>query len=511
MQFVLPLYRQQSPNPKRRVSRVCSVLPVVLVLLLTIVGCPRQPDQSTPQSLPYQGQSIRVAVPRGWGFKEVWDLQFEDWSARTGARAELIETEMQDDAGPLWKSDNPPQLIIFPWTRRGELLAGKQLQALPADSLNQTQLDWNDLFQGLREKQGQAESGPTLVPIGSPVLVCYYRADLLEKAGLQPPETWADYQTLLDQLQTWAPGLKAAEPWSQQFRATMFLARALPYVKHSGHYSIFFDIEDGTPFINTPGFQRALEATQTALRKLPREVFQYDPVTCRNLVMTGEAALAIGLETGPAMAPLNLGATLPQLADKSKTVKRAGSIAIGFCRLPGTSEVYNPTLDDWVAADTGTSNQVTLTGFAGLCAGIPSGTSAAQSAAALNLLSSVLLNSDAAFPASSRSLCRESQTPDAATWVGKDLSASEAGKYVAVTAKSLRDRQQVSELPVLGHVQFRAALTGGLTEVLEHGKPPAEGLADIATKWQEILKKVGVEQVLASYRSALGLTKLEEL
>lgn len=510
MPFVLHLYRQLSSNPKRRINRVWSVLPFILVFLTAIVGCPQQPDQSAPQTLPYQGQSVRVAVPLGWGFKEVWELPFEDWSARTGAKAELIETDMQDNAGPLLKGDSPPQLIIVPWTRRGELLAEHQLQSLPADSLTETQLDWSDLFQGLREKQGQAESGPTFVPLGSPVLVCYYRADLLEKAGLQPPKTWEDYQTLLDQLQTWAPGLTAAEPWSPQFRATMFLARALPYVKHTGHYSIFFDIENGTPFINTPGFQRALETTQAAIKKLPPKVLQYNPVDCRNLILTGEAALAIGLETGPAISPLNLGATLPQGAAKSKPLKRGASIAVGFCRLPGTNEVYNPTLNAWVAAESGSSNQVTLTGFGGLCAAIPSGTSPAQTAAALNLLSSILLNSDSAFPASSRSLCRESQTPDASTWVGNDLSASEAGKYIAVTAKSLRDRQQVSELPVLGHVEFRAALTEGVTAVLEQGKTPSEALADIAAKWQAILKEIGVEQVLASYRSALGLTKLEE-
>lgn len=511
MQFVLSLYRQLPSNPKRRLQRLWSALPIALLILATLSGCPQQNDQSTAQNLPYQGQSIRVVVPRGWGFKEFWELTISDWSAKTGARAELVETDMQDGAGPLFKPDNAPQLIIFPWTRRGELLAGKQLQTLPAESLTETQLDWNDLFQGLREKQGQAEGGPTLVPLGSPVLVCYYRADLLEKAGLKPPETWADYQTLLDQLPTWAPGLKAAEPWSPQFRATMFLARALPYVKHPGHYSFFFDIENGAPFINTAGFQKALEDSQAAIKKLPPEVHQYDPVTCRNLMLTGEAALAVGIETGPAVPPLNWGATLPQSSEKSKTAKRAASIAIGFCRLPGSSEVYNPTLNAWGAAEKGGTNQVTLTGFAGLCAGIPAGTSPAQAAASLNLLSSILLNADSAFPSSARSLCRESQTPDASVWVGKDLSAAEAGKYVAVTAKSLRDRQQVSEFPVLGHVEFRAALTKGLTEALEQGKSPAAALASIAAEWQEILKKLGTEQVLSSYRSALGLTKLEEL
>ncbi len=512
MQFVLPIFRKlQNILHTRPAGRYGLLLAVLLGLQSMLVGCDNQPDAAAKQALPYQGQTIRLAVPQGWGFKEQWEIQLQEWSARTGAQAELIETNMQDGLGPLLKAGDLPQLIIFPWTRRGELLAEKQLQALPADALIESQLDWSDLFQGLREKQGQSERGPTLVPLSAPVLVCYYRADLLEKAGLKPPDTWADYQLLLDQLGTWAPGLKAAEPWSPESRATMFLARALPYVKHSGHYSTFFDIETGAPFINTPGFVKALEETQAALKKLPPEVFQYDPVTCLNLVISGEAALAIGVETGPASTPLNWGATVPLAGTKTKKTPRADSVAIGFCSLPGSREVYNPTLSTWVVEENSPINYATLTGFAGLCAGVPQGTTPEQSMAALNLLSSLLLDSGSTFPTNSRSLCRESQTPDAATWVGQELSASESGKYVAVAAKCLRDRQQVGELPVVGHVEFRAALTDGLTAAIEQGRSPSETLTGIAGEWQKILKKIGPEKVLSSYRSALGLSKLEEL
>jgi hypothetical protein len=254
-----------------------------------------------------------------------------------------------------------------------------------------------------------------------------------------------------------------------------------------------------------------LKETQAAIKKLPPEVFQYDPVTCRNLVMSGKAALAIGLETGPASTPLNQGASAPQSAAKGKGPSRPAGIAIGFCRIPGASEVYNPTLGVWAEDEKGVVNHVTLTGFAGLCAGVPQGTTAEQSAAALNLLSSLLLGNVTTAPGAITSLCRESQTLDAATWVGKDVSAAEAGKYVSIVARSLRDRQQVGELPVLGHAEFRAALTTGLTAALERNLPPAEALNGIAEEWQKILKQLGTEPVLTSYRNALGLIQREEL
>lgn len=490
-----------------------SLIAGALSLLVSFVaGCGSPPATQNAQKLLYEGVTVRVAAPKGWGFKESWELALDDWQASTGAKAELVEIDMTDGAAPPIKSDRQAELIVFPWTRRGELLAAKQLQALPKDSLVESQLDWEDIFQGLREKQGQSEAGPSLVPLASPILVCYYRADLLEKAGREPPQTWAEYQTLLDQLDQWAPGLKAVEPWSPEFRATMFFARALPYVKHSGHYSTFFDIENGNPFIDSPGFVKALEETQTALKKLPPEVFQYDPVTCRDMVVSGQAALAIGLETGPGSNPLILGAAVPPSPAKpTEKAKRAESIAIGFCRVPGTSEVYNPTLSKWVTEEGGVPNHVTLTGFAGLFAGIPAGTEAKQSAAALNLLTRLLFEPSSTSPQGSQSLCRDSQTPDASRWVGQDLGGSEAGRYVSTVSKSLRDRQQVSELPVLGHAEFRAALTKELTVALEQGTAPAQALASVAREWKQILTKIGQEKVLASYRSALGLSKLEEL
>ena len=72
--------------------------------------------------------------------------------------------------------------------------------SVPDVSLEESQLDWIDVLLGLREKQCRTAGGPYLVPLSSPVLVCYYRADLLEKAGLKAPDSWQEYQNLLDRL-----------------------------------------------------------------------------------------------------------------------------------------------------------------------------------------------------------------------------------------------------------------------------------------------------------------------
>jgi multiple sugar transport system substrate-binding protein len=494
-----------SPHQKRVRTWQQRCLAILCGLIL-LIGCNKKTEtEGTTQ--PYQGMTLHMAVPSGWQFKDSWDVQLEEWSAKTGAKVELIEADMANPEKDLLPKENAPQLVLFPWTRRGELLVDKRLQAFPDVSLEESQLDWNDVLLGLREKQCRTAGGPYLLPLSSPVLVCYYRADLLEKAGLKAPESWQEYQNLLDRLPEWAPGLTAAEPWSPEFRATLFLARAVSYVKSPGQLSVFFDVDSGEPFVSSQGFVKALEVSQAAIKKLPRDVFHYDPVSCRNLVISGKAALAIGLENGPESWPLILGAASPKAGTQPTPAQRADKIAVGICQLPGATHVYNSTFSTWESHEN-SAYRVTYTGFAGFCAAVPRSTSPEQSTAALNLLSS--LNESSQFPNGTRSPVRESQITDARVWAGQDLSAEEAGNYMASVARSLRDRQQVSELPVIGHAEFRAALTQGLTQAIEENRPAAETLSDVAEKWKVLLKTLKQDQVLRSYRRALGLSERQE-
>jgi multiple sugar transport system substrate-binding protein len=480
--------------------------------LLILAGCSSQ-KEAQEEARPFQDVTIRVSVPRGWQFPNSWDVHLEEWSVRTGAKVELTEQDTSDLTRPLLPPTEPPHLILFPWSRRGELLAARQLQPFPPSALEESQLNWSDYLQGLREKQASTEGGGFLIPISSPILTCYYRADLLEKAGLKPPESWQDYQKLLDQLGDWAPGLTAAEPWSPEFRATMFLARAVSVVKSPGQLTVFFDVDDGKPYIAAPGFVKSLEQVQAAVAKMPPEVLTYDPITCRNLVVAGKAALAIGLENGPLHLPLALNAASPRQEANPAELTRAEKISIGISRLPGAEQVYNSTFETWESYAP-TASHVSYTGFAGLCAGIPRlGTAdkPVQTEAALNLLASLLHEADSTFPAGSRSLVRESDVTNAGAWGGTELTAEEAGSYMASVARGLRDRQQVSELPVVGHAQFRDALTKGLTATLENNVPPSESLKQVSAAWQEIMQKVGRDEVLKSYRRALGLSERQQL
>jgi multiple sugar transport system substrate-binding protein len=334
------------------------------------------------------------------------------------------------------------------------------------------------------------------VPISSPVLVLYYRSDLLQKAGLSPPETWDDYQKLLDSMAKWAPGLSAVEPWGEEFRATMFLARAAGAARPAGQYSFFFDVETGEPIADSPAFAKVWDQARAALAKMPEDVVKLGPEECRRRLLAGDAALAISWESPDA----------PTGSSAEPSLKRKEGIEIGFAPLPGARSVYNRGRKKWEAAPENVS-RTGLTGFRGLGAGVSSAASESEQQAAWNLLATLIApgNLEAGFAGSNRSPCRTSQMSSASTWAGAELSSAEATAYLAAVEVTLRDSKLSAELPVPGASEFRRILTDVLTLALTDEKSGAETMAEVQEKWRDAAGRIGSETIRETYRRRLGL------
>ncbi len=493
----------------------------LLLLLFFVVGC-LDSEPNRPERKPFAGQQLDISVPAGLGFPAAWDLILDEWTEQTGAKCRLREYDLSAGSRPLaeWlghgsgASSTPGAvLMVFPITQVAELAAEGLLASIPQDQQSEGNLHWLDLLAGLRKNVATLERKPTVVPLSCPALVCYYRRDLLEKAKLSPPKTWSDYQKLIDSLDRWAPARTAVEPWGEEYRATMFLARAVSYAKHPGNFSLYFDYKTAEPLIDGAGFVRALEAAKSALAKMPHEVTEYTPADCRTEILAGRAALAVAFETGPGNPVLPFGPTGATAADVAgvpetkSIVNRPELMRIGFCRLPGVREVYNRSTGDWEAPPDGGINQVTLTGFGGLCAAVSTNVTPLQAQTAWNLLARLSLdNLETAFPGATKSPCRALQVGTAAPWTGTELADDERFQYLDTVAQSLRDTRLVAELPVVGRNEFRAALSEQIGSVLAGNAEPAAALEAAARRWREIIADVGVEAVRDSYRRSLGLS-----
>ena len=460
---------------------------------------------------------MEVIAPAPLNAAERWALILTEFEHEWGARAAVLPDGSR--AGSADSARQAAQLLFFPLT---EIAARERLAPFPREERDDAggggRLPWSDIFTGLRNNICSRGGDPLLIPISAPVLVCYYRRDLLEQAGRAPPASWPEYQHLLDTLPDWAPGLTAVEPWGPEYRATMYLARAVGAARHPGQYSLYFDIESGEPLIDTPGFQRGLEQSVQAIQHMPPDVLSYSPADCRRELLVGRAAIGIAFETGATAAGFPLGpdgwqdtgASDPDgsagAAGRPPVFERAEAIALGIVPLPGAIEVYNHTTGSWQQPRGADLNRVPLAGFAGLCAGVSADGPPAARRAACKLLARLTVDEFAsAFPPEITTLCRASQTDTPSRWAGEMLTGEESDAYVAAVSESLRNPLLVAEIPVAGRERFRQALTAGLDSVLSGQQSPTDALAGTADRWREITAEIGIDAVRNSYRASLGL------
>ena len=195
------------------------------------------------------------------------------------------------------------------------------------------------------------------VPFGSPVLTCYYRADLLAKLGQKPPHNWGEYHQLAKLLgnrkalgdaapPAEAPWRGAVEPLGPGWAGLVLLARAAPYAKSQSNYSALFDMRTMEPLISGPPLVRALEELAAAAKLGPAEQLSTTRLRPGPRSGGGNAAwhcLALGREAGRQEndASADAGRDGPP-ADAEKAVDAATQgdaekhVEVGFVELPGS-------------------------------------------------------------------------------------------------------------------------------------------------------------------------------
>lgn len=470
--------------------------PRVLLLLVGLslpAGCgnPPAPEEEEAGDS-FAGVTVSVVVPENLGLEDAWRVRLDEWQAMTKADTRLATTGT-------W-ADLDDDVIVLPWHAFADFQETRGFAPLPEELSGEDAIDWLGVLPALRTSVPQRQGAPLVIPVCSPVLVCYYRSDLLEAAGLQPPRTWEEYQELAAGLPDWAPGLGVAEPWGETFRATLFLARAAAAAKHPGNISFLFDMATGKPTIDTAGFQVALEQSQTLLQTpAAAECLKMTLADSRAALLSGKAALGIAVETDPENAPLVFGPSPAR--EQGISVERPEGGTLGFVPLPGSDRVYNQMIKEWEEIP----NRATLTGFAGLVVGVSAKTPPERRLAAWNLIAEVAVHGvEQNFPGPAHSLCRETQIAAAAAWTGHELSSSEQLGYSRAVADSLGNGNAVRTFPTVGAARFREALTEGLTSCLTGEATPEAALKQVHATWDEIAKELGPSKVLNSYRISLG-------
>lgn len=115
----------------------------------------------------------------------------------------------------------------------------------------------------------------------------YYRKDLLNKVGAQPPQTWADMKRVCDKVLA-LPGTKDMSCYAGQFEKYEGLTVSFAEAVNSAGGSIIG--ENGKPTVNSPEAKRGLQFLVKGFKSgmIPREAITYKEETSRRAFETGK-------------------------------------------------------------------------------------------------------------------------------------------------------------------------------------------------------------------------------
>lgn len=484
-------------HPSRNAATIGRGL-ILIALCLPMVGCSEQKTAETGSSgrLAMVG-TLHIAVVDDPALAKAIERFHGEWLGQTGSDyiVDKLAADQLNDPSMI-KAD---AIICSPYDL-GQILAGDRLASMPENLRKADRSQWPKVFSLLRTRTAVWGSEVYGVPFGSPVFVCYCRADLLEKLNLAPPRTWAEYQQLAEllgdreKLGDSAPSPEnpwsgALEPLGPGWGGKVLLARAAAYSTHRENYSTLFEIESMKPLIAGPPFVKALQELVAAADR-PAEQLTYDPTSVRQAFWEGRCGMAL---------------TWPTAAGE-QAIAPAEGVRVQFAELPGATEVYDFVHKQWERRGRDEDFRVPLLGVAGRMGVVSKASQWPDATFQLLLwLSDDARSIDVAAESDATTLERSSQIGQAKSWVESPVPPEAATAYAEQTETTLTRQQLLYAVRIPGHAEYFGALDEAVAKAVRGDLSPQDALGEAAARWDEITDRLGRQTQAEAYYASLGL------
>ncbi|MCS7305009.1 MAG: extracellular solute-binding protein [Thermoguttaceae bacterium] len=479
-------------------------LTFLIVGLTGLAGC--SGDQKPQKDILAMPPRLTVVVLEDAQLAQTLRSYEGQWQAETGSQLEVNLSPAPP--APLEKAQEAPgtkaDVLVFRSAQLGQLAEAGQILPMTEDRLTPYIAAWTDLVEPLRDQEGRWGQQVYGLSLGSPVLVCYCRQDLLDRLGVAPPRTWEEYRQVAQQLKDrsrlvwpelskdrpWAPAL---EPLAVGWAGWLLLARAASYAKHPNYYSTLFEMQSMQPRIAEPPFVRALEelAATAKLADSPEVLLECDPDRVRERFWQGECGLALGWPS------------------RAGPEKAAPGIKCTIVPIPGSSTLWHPGEQKWLSASKGEVFRTPLLGISGRWAAIGAGS--AHPEAALQLIF-WLADKQGSEPrpavCSATAVFRKSDLKDLKrlqSWVEPAMPPETAQQYAQALQQTFSSHQWLVALRIPGWQEYLAALDEAVHAAVQGKQSAQQALRQAAQKWQAITARFGLERQRQAYRRNLGL------
>jgi multiple sugar transport system substrate-binding protein len=445
---------------------------------------------------------------------ELADVIQRQWRAR--AEGEIVVQQKTSREIVAAEGRLGADAVIYPAALIGELAERQLIVSVPDDVLNGAQLAQRDVLELIRLHEVTWGKKTYAVAFGSPQLTLFYRADIFERLGLQPPQTWAEYAALAARLADRstlgdlappadAPWYGTVEPLGQGWAGQVLLARAAAYARHRSRYSTLFNYNTMEPLIDGPPFAKALEELAAAAKHGPPEAIYrspempgYSPHDVRREFLAGHCAMAL---TWPSRSKSAAGDAAP-----------LAKVPTGLALLPGSLDVYNAFDGKWEPRRADERLSVPLLSSAGRLGSVTKESRNPQSA--LNVLvwlSGSEWSNEIAPHSRETTLYRTTHLRAPQAWIDESLDSAAAGQYADAVAQSQDCSVWLFSIRIPGRSEYLAALDDAVQQTTARETSPAESLTAVealkaaADRWRQITTAHGVESQRRAYERSLGL------
>lgn len=503
--------RSALPAFKRAAFGTRAVALLACVTVLAALGCPRAEDQE-PTEGPPPGTTLRLLVADDPAIAAAVSGLASEWHAQSGLRLEVIETSRSEVAAELVGAD--AAVIPAPWL--GEVADADALQPIPESQ--SAVPEWTELFDALQTHLVQWGGKRVAVPLSAPVWVCYYRGDILEQLGEEPPATWDDVARIVAAYRQRQAGDPAsvpphalAFPLAERYAGRYFLARSAAYVSHADNFSSWLHFADASPLVDNPACRRAVGEMAEEQKAAPPDTLDMTPADVRHAFWAGRCVLAFTWPSAEGPRTENEGSPEQQPAEKS-TGEESGEqrstadwdySTAGIVELPGSRDVFDVNKNAWEQRD-GTVH-VTLIGELGRLGVVSSQSEWPGAAAGLLLwLASEHRAAQVTGKSPEGSPCRPNEPSAPGIWLEEQWSEAE------VDYSGLLDRAYSSPHPAVvtlrlpGRARYLDSLDAALRRWAQGEISAEQALQQAAEQWQEITDSHGHRRQAAAFMRSLG-------
>lgn len=497
------------------VQTVVNTVKETVVAQATVVVEKTVVAQATSAPRPFEGQTVNVVTFTGPQIAEPLQRRGPDFEKLTGAKINVITVPFADlyqkiltDAAT---GTNSYDAYVFSPSWFADYVTPGYLEDLTDRVAKDTALQYDDIAPFFADYNMKYQDKVYALPLDGDFMMIYYRTDLLEKDGLQPPATWNDWITIAQKYNgqdlngDGTPDYGSClfkKKGAQSFWTILDIAAPLIQSKGSSQ-GTFFNTKDMQPLVNNEAFKKALELyKETGKYGHPDELNQ-DLNDMRGLFLSGRCALALDWGDIGALA----------IDPERSTVQDK----VGAAIMPGWREVLDWDTGKLVPCDEKTCphavngvNHAPLSAFGGWSGSVSANSKVKDAAYAFlsYMAAPEQSNVDVTLGKTGFNPFRKSQFLNREEWVKAGMSPKAAADYLGAIEDSLNNPNMAVDLRIPQAQYYeQVVLDQAVAQYLAGELTVEQAMKQIEDAWNAKTDELGREAQLAAYKASLGVAR----